>query len=67
MNTANKTVFIKPAQPEMKVHLEGKPREFLLEEGAEVDRSTYWVRRINDGSVVETKRPAKSSNANKEK
>lgn len=64
------TVYIKPAKPGTKVHLEGKGREFLPEEGAEVERSTYWVRRISDGSVVETKRPAKSSassNASQEK
>jgi hypothetical protein len=52
-------IYIKPATPGSKVHLEGKAREFLPEEGAEVERSVYWVRRINDGSVVEGKRPAK--------
>lgn len=57
-------ITIKPAKPGNKVHLEGK-REFLPEEGAEVERSTYWVRRLRDGSVIEIKRPAKPSH-NKE-
>lgn len=55
------TVYIKPAKSGTKVHLEGKAREFLPEEGAEVDRTNYWVRRINDGSVVEARRPPKPS------
>lgn len=57
-------IFIKPTKSGNKVHLEGK-REFLPDEGAEVERTTYWVRRLRDGSVVEVKRPAKASN-NKE-
>lgn len=51
-NKGNNTIYIKPAKPGAKVHLEGKGREFLPEEGAEVDRSNYWVRRIKDVSVV---------------
>ena len=50
-------IYIKPAKPGLKVHLEGKGREFLPEEGAEVERTVYWVRRLKDGSVVETSRP----------
>jgi len=56
------TVYVKPSKPGGKVHLEGKGKAFLPEEGAEVERTVYWVRRINDGSVVEAKRPAKPSN-----
>lgn len=54
-----KTIFVKPAKPGAKVHLEGKARAFLPAEGAEVAHSIYWVRRIKDGSVVEVKSQTK--------
>lgn len=50
-----KTLHIKPAEPGLKVHLEGKGREFLPDKGAKVSRSIYWLRRLADGSVVEVK------------
>ncbi len=56
------TIYIKPAVKGSKVHLEGKGRSFLPAEGAEVERTPYWVRRINDGSVVKASRPSKASN-----
>lgn len=53
------TFFIKPADG-LKVRLENKPQEFLPADGGEVSRNAYWVRRINDGSVVEIKAPKKT-------
>ncbi len=50
-------LYVKPAVAGQKVHLEDG-RGFLPEDGAEVARSMYWLRRIKDGSVVEA-RPAK--------
>lgn len=60
------TMFIKPAQPGLKVHLEDKAKEFLPDEGAEVARSIYWVRRLNDGSVVEAKPARQNTSAPKQ-
>lgn len=50
---------VKPARPGLKVHLENG-RGFLPDEGMEVERTNYWVRRLKDGSAVETK-PTRSS------
>ena len=51
--TAPETVTVKPAVAGTKIHLENQPRDFLPADGADVPRSTYWLRRISDGSVVE--------------
>lgn len=51
-NKGSNTIFIKPAKSGAKVHLEGKGREFLPEEGAQVQRTNCWVRRLRDGSVL---------------
>lgn len=37
------------------IRLPGKPHEFLPEGGAEVEKNKFWIRRLRDGSVVETK------------
>lgn len=47
-------IYIKPA-PGLKVRTQ--QGSFLPEEGAEVERDSFWVRRINDGDVVETTPP----------
>ena len=52
-----KKIFIKPLVPGSKVHMEGKPKEFLPQKGVAVERTTYWIRRLNDGSVVKTEQP----------
>lgn len=47
-------IFIKPA-PGLKVRT---PQGlFLPEEGDMVERDSFWVRRINDGDVVEAEPP----------
>lgn len=51
-------LFVKPAQSGQKVHLEGAAKEFLPADGATVESSPYWLRRIKDGSVVKAKRPS---------
>ena len=55
----SQTIFIKPAKG-LKVRLENKPQEFLPEAGDEKPRNAYWVRRVNDGSVIEAKAPKKT-------
>jgi hypothetical protein len=45
------TFFIKPA-PGMKIRMPDNPAEFLPEQGAEVPVTSFWLRRIKDGSVV---------------
>ncbi len=49
-------VFVKPA-PGMKQRLPENPRAFLPEEGAEVERNAFWLRRLADGDVVEATAP----------
>ncbi|WP_445157405.1 DUF2635 domain-containing protein [Halomonas sp. E14] len=51
--------FIKPAREGLVVRqpLNGRP---LPAEGAEVDWSGYWARRMADGSVVKAKPPQKT-------
>lgn len=55
-------IYIKPA-PGLKVRT--PQGDFLPEEGATVERNSFWVRRIKDHDVVETeppktKKPAKA-------
>lgn len=46
-------INIKPAKPAVPVR---KPNgEYLNAEGEKVERSSFWVRRLNDGDVVELK------------
>lgn len=47
-------IFIKPA-PGLKVRTPQGP--FLLEEGEAVERDSFWIRRLNDGDVIETESP----------
>ena len=55
------TIYIKPSQGPgdsvLKVRLPLKPGEFLSIDGAEVDLTPYWQRRLNDGSVVKASKP----------
>lgn len=44
-------IFVKPA-PGIKQRLPENPRAFLAEEGAEVERDAFWLRRVADGDVV---------------
>lgn len=44
-------IFVKPA-PGMKQRMPDNARAFLPEEGAEVERNAFWLRRIADGDVV---------------
>lgn len=48
------TIYLKPA-PGLKVRT--PQGGFLPDEGAEVERNSFWVRRINDGDVIETDPP----------
>jgi len=48
-------MFVKPKQPGAIVRFPGDPRRTLAEAGEEVPRTPYWIRRLNDGSIVETK------------
>ncbi|MEJ6520647.1 DUF2635 domain-containing protein [Shewanella bicestrii] len=46
-------INIKPAKPAVPVR---KPNgEYLKADGEKVERSSFWVRRLNDGDVVELK------------
>lgn len=51
-------IKIKPAKEAVPVR---KPTgEYLAATGESVERSSYWVRRIQDGDVVELKAQAKA-------
>lgn len=46
-------IHVKPTKPSVKVR---KPDgKYLAEQGEEVTKSAFWVRRINDGDVITTK------------
>lgn len=60
------TVFVKPTNG-MKVRFPDKPDKLLPAGGAEVPRNAFWIRRIADGSVVEsTPTKKRTSTGNKE-
>ncbi|MEW6648151.1 MAG: DUF2635 domain-containing protein [Pseudomonadota bacterium] len=42
------------------VRLPNKPQKFLSPEGAFVERSVFWVRRLRDGTVSEVTPPKKA-------
>lgn len=52
-------ITIKPATADLKIRLPDRPMEYLPAEGAAVEKNTFWLRRLRDGSVIETK-PAKT-------
>lgn len=54
-------VFVKPAAGRL-VLLPGS-RERLAEEGREVERTSYWIRRLSDGDVVLAKATTKPPRA----
>lgn len=54
-------ITIKPANPAVNVRKQDGP--FLAEDGEPVTRTAYWVRRLNDGDVVEVKDQAEADAA----
>ncbi len=44
-------MFVKPA-PGLNVRLPDNPRAFLPDDGAEVERNSFWMRRLSEGDVV---------------
>lgn len=52
-----KSVFVKPAEG-LKVR-DPVTMDHLPATGAEVPRTTYWLRRLRDGDVVQAKRAAR--------
>lgn len=52
----SKTLFLKPADPDLIVRDPDK-RRALPVDGAEVPNTTYWQRRLKDGDVIKTSRP----------
>lgn len=57
-------IHIKPATADLKIRLPDRPMEFLPAEGALVEKNTFWLRRLRDGSVVEAKPAAKTKSTN---
>lgn len=57
-------MFVKPA-PGLKVRLPENPRAFLPDDGAEVPRDSYWVRRLRDGDVLAAEAPAEPVTVNR--
>ncbi len=45
----------------LKVRLPERPAEFLPADGAAVEETPYWIRRLNDGSVVRVESKTKSA------
>lgn len=48
-------IFVQPKSPELKIKDPSNGR-FLPVEGAEVNLTSFWVRRMNAGDVVEVRR-----------
>lgn len=46
-------IHIKPAKAAVPVRKQNG--EYLADTGEKVERSSFWVRRLNDGDVVEVK------------
>ncbi|AZQ10162.1 DUF2635 domain-containing protein [Shewanella khirikhana] len=46
-------IFIKPAKSAVPVRKPGG--DYLKADGEKVERSAFWVRRLNDGDVIEVK------------
>ncbi len=46
------TLFIRPTSKDIQVPIPPPGEGVLPEEGAEVEKSTYWLRRLRDGDVV---------------
>lgn len=57
-------IFVKPAAG-MKQRLPENPREFLPEEGLEVERNAFWLRRMADGDVILADAPIEATTVNK--
>jgi len=59
------TIYIKPnTMPDgtvLRVRLPNKPHEFMPAVGMSVERTAYWVRRLQDESVIEASKPKKST------
>lgn len=59
-------IYVKPVTDAegapLKLRLPDWPMEYLPAEGALVEKNTFWLRRLRDGSVVEAKpvKPAKT-------
>jgi len=56
----NNTMYVVPKKG-VKVRLPDKPNDHLPEDGAEVPRNSYWLRRLNEGDVKQFKKPSKSA------
>jgi len=58
-------LFIKPTVEGSIVRNPDNGAKPLAAEGEEVNKCVYWQRRINDGSVVVSKKPPKSTKGDK--
>ena len=52
------TSQIKPA-PGLKIRFPDRPQEVLPKNGAKVPASSFWMRRLKDGSVLRVEQTAK--------
>ena len=56
-----KKTFIKPAKSGSIVRFPGNPKRVLKKKGEEVEQTTFWTRRILDGSVIDTEAEKKKA------
>ena len=59
--------FVKPASPDRKVRKPSQRREYLAADGETVPRDAYWLRRLQDGDVVQAEPPKAAAPAPKSK
>lgn len=60
-----KTLYVKPARPDLVVRDPRTKNKLPAETGTRVPRTSYWRRRLAKGDVVETRAPAKPKAAAK--
>jgi len=58
----DRPLWLKPAQPDLKVR-DPITKQFLKDGGEKKPRSSYWIRRLAAGEVVEIAEPKKSVEA----
>lgn len=45
-------IFVKPADPSLKIRMPERDMKYLENEGEEVPNNPYWRSRISDGDVI---------------
>lgn len=61
----SETIHVIPEKG-LKVRMPDKPNEFLPAKGKSVPKNSYWLRRIQDGSVTDTEAKGSKTKTNQQ-